>query len=77
MVIWAYFDPWLYSCWKAVSMNGGCMFLSTVSPLVEAYFVRHRAFSISTRVVTICRYPHDTIRIAILGSRYVSYRDTC
>ena len=28
------------------------------------------------RVVTI-RYPHDTIRIAILGSRYDTYRDTC
>ena len=23
------------------------------------------------------RYPHDTIRIAILGSRYDTYRDTC
>ena len=28
-----------------------------------------------TRVVTI-RYPHDTIRIAILESRYDTYRDT-
>ena len=31
---------------------------------------------LSSRVVTI-RYPHDTIRIAILGSRYDTYRDTC
>ena len=28
------------------------------------------------RGVTI-RYPHDTYRIAILGSRYDTYRDTC
>ena len=27
----------LYSYWKAVSMNCGCLFLSTVSPLVESY----------------------------------------
>ena len=28
------------------------------------------------RVIMI-RYPHDTIRIAILGSRYDTYHDTC
>ena len=37
---------------------------------------KSRAERIMTRVVTI-RYPHDTIRIAILGSRYDTYRDTC
>ena len=31
--------------------------------------------SLTARGVTI-RYPHDTIRIAILGSRYDTYRDT-
>ena len=31
---------------------------------------------VMSRVVTI-RYTHDTIRIAILGSRYDTYRDTC
>ena len=31
--------------------------------------------SVATRGVTI-RYPHDTIRIAILESRYDTYRDT-
>ena len=30
---------------------------------------------VSNRGVTI-RYPHDTIRIAILESRYDTYRDT-
>ena len=43
--------------------TGGCQIWGWVTGVV-------------TRVVTI-RYPHDAIRIAILGSRYDTYRDTC
>ena len=46
---------------------------------VSSVFTIIDSFDISkyrdTRVVTI-RYPHDTIRIAILESRYDTYRDT-
>ena len=34
---WLQHKKMLYSCWKTVSMNCGCLFLSTVSSLVEAY----------------------------------------
>ena len=49
--------------WRGKMGTGGCQIWGWVTGVV-------------TRVVTI-RYPHDTIRIAILGSRYDTYRDTC
>ena len=61
---------WLYYSF-VVNKKIECWWFSCVS--CNKYIIFK---NIITRVVMI-RYPHDTIRIAILGSRYDTYRDNC
>ena len=51
------------------------MYADSCEKLDELYEAGIQSDVVKSRGVTI-RYPHDTIRIAILESRYDTYRDT-